>query len=377
MKNFIMLSLAAVFSVAVIAFLVNIQNKIGRIEQTVSNHSKKVDALYYFVDSELGGGLDKYVEDYLEDDQDEVSPLLDEVFRYESSGITSMAKFHPSENIFAVLSGEGSLLLFDVDSKSKIKDLRIPDKIADSFAFMYDGETILMGMNNGELYEIKIATGEYSLIENFGDKVIAILDVGKNGNVAVGLAEDNGGLVYSLTSRKVLFDYPAYIRGDFKDFSLSSAGDRFAASEVKEKIRGACLFEASSGEEIRLFYHNNYGCGPLSVDLASDNKSIAVGYAPYHVIVWNTEDGSVKWLFEQHTNWVVSLDFNDDMRYLASGAGDSTARVYCLLSGQGVGYVRFQGSSTYIYSVDISSDNKYLLAATKGLVGIYQMPNEK
>lgn len=71
---------------------------------------------------------------------------------------------------------------------------------------------------------------------------------------------------------------------------------------------------------------------------------------------------------------MVSLDFSDDGRYLASGAGDSTARVYDLQNGKEIGMVRFPGSSTYVDAVDISSDGSLLLAAVDGFVGIYEIP---
>ncbi len=90
--------------------------------------------------------------------------------------------------------------------------------------------------------------------------------------------------------------------------------------------------------------------------------------------IWNTDDGSVQWLLEGHTNWVVSLGFSDDMKYFASGGGDSTARVYSLQTGKEIGRVRFPGSSTYVESVDISSDGRYVLAAVDEFVGIYEMP---
>jgi WD40 repeat protein len=103
---------------------------------------------------------------------------------------------------------------------------------------------------------------------------------------------------------------------------------------------------------------------------------MAAGYAPYHVIVWNGREGSVQWLLEGHSNWVVSLDFSDDGKFLASGAGDSTARVYDLQTGKEIGRVRFPGSSTYVDSVDISSDGSLLLAAVDEFVGIYRMPKK-
>ena len=77
------------------------------------------------------------------------------------------------------------------------------------------------------------------------------------------------------------------------------------------------------------------------------------------------------WL-EGHSNWVVSLDFSDDMRYLASGSGDSSARVYDLRTGEELGRARFPGA--YVDSVDISADGSLLLAAVEDLVRIYRMP---
>ncbi len=179
-----------------------------------------------------------------------------------------------------------------------------------------------------------------------------------------------------MNSQKILSEYPAFFRDDYQGIAISPTGKTVAINEVNGKKRGGCLFNASTGEEIKLCYHQNYKSGPLSADVAPDDKTMANGYAPYHVIVWNTDDGSVKWLFEGHSNWTVSLDFSDDMKYLASGAGDSSARVYNLQTGKEIGRVRFPGSSTYVETVDISADGKYLLAAVSKIIGVYQMPQE-
>jgi WD40 repeat protein len=90
--------------------------------------------------------------------------------------------------------------------------------------------------------------------------------------------------------------------------------------------------------------------------------------------VWNGAEGTIKWLFDGHTNGVTALAFSKDSKCLASGAGDSSARVYGLSAGKEVGRVRFPGPSTYVNSVDICADGSLLLAAIDGYAGIYKMP---
>ena len=57
---------------------------------------------------------------------------------------------------------------------------------------------------------------------------------------------------------------------------------------------------------------------------------LAVGYAPYDIILWNAQTGSRQKLLKGHSNWVVSLAFSADGKRLISGAGDSTARLWDL-----------------------------------------------
>lgn len=303
---------------------------------------------------------------------------------FKNAQYMSKAKFHPQKFSFAVLVGDGTVHLIDGQTRKNELILRVPDEMINAFSFLYNGDSMVLGTKSGKLYQADLKTGERAFLKEFGKREIARLDAGRNDNIAVGLGgsiedskEGSSGFVYSLKAQRILSEYSAFFRDDFQGIAISHSGDVVAIQEVNGKPRGSCLFNASDGSEIKLCYHQKYGAGPLSVDVGPDDKTMATGYAPYHVIVWNTEDGSVKWLFEGHSNWVVSLDFSDNGRYLASGAGDSTARVYDLEDGQEIGLVRFPGISTYVKSVDISSDGSLLLTAIDGFVGIYEMPQKK
>jgi len=377
LSNILLVILALLILIA-LGVLKNISSKVDSIGEKVYDQGQKISALYDFVDAEIG------LEKATEKKRQEENLALKTVNEFENSQYMSKAKFHPQKNIFAVLVGDGTIHLMDAQTREKKLTLRVPDEIINAFAFLYDGNSMVLGTKSGKLYQANLHTAAIVFLKEFGNREIARLDAGRNGNIAVGLGgsvkdskKGNSGFIYNLETKEILSEHPAFFRDDFQGIAISHSGDVVAINEVNGKARGACLFNASDGSEIKLCYHQNYGCGPISVDVGSDSKTMAAGYAPYHVIVWNTDDSSVKWLFEGHSNWVVSLDFSDDGQYLASGAGDSTARVYDLKNGKEIGLVRFPDSSSYVDAVDISSDGSLLLAAVRGFVGIYEMPEKK
>lgn len=372
-------------TVFLLGLLKNLNSKVDSIGQQLSKQGEKISILYDVVNIELELESKKgYIEEKKKEKELDQKLALNVVNEFQNAQYMSKAKFHPQKSLFAVLVGDGTVHLIDAQTREKKLMFRVPDEIINAFSFLYNGDGLVLGTNSGKLYQADLKTGESVFLKEFGKREIARLDAGRNGNIAVGLGgsvenskKGSSGFVYSLKTQRILSEYSAFFRDDFQGIAISPSGDVVAIDEVHGKARGACLFNASDGSEIKLCYHQQYGSGPLSVDVGPDDKTMAAGYAPYHVIAWNTEDGSVKWLFDGHSNWVVSLDFSKDGKYLASGAGDSFARVYNLQTGKEVGRVRFPGSSTYVKSVAISSDGRLLLAAVDSFVGIYKMPEEK
>jgi WD40 repeat protein len=379
--GYLLLTIILVLVLVVLGALKKIESKVDTISREVQSQGQKISLFYDIANAEMDMDSKKgYLEAKKKELQLDKELALKEVYTVKDPQIQPKARFHPQKNIFAAVLGDGTVKLYDIAAKSEVKTLRIPDEPIVCFAFLYDGSRMVVGTKSGKLCLADINTGASTFVEKTGDREIVRLDAGKNDYVAVGLAggfeegkTNHLAFVYDLNMKKILSEYAA-TDCVYQGIALSPEGKTIAIDEVHGKPRGACLFDAATGKEIKLCYHEKYGSGPLSVDVAADNKTMACGYAPYHVIVWNTDDGSVKWLFEGHTNWVTSLDFSDDMKYLASGAGDSTARVYNLQTGKEAGRVRFPGSSTYVNAVDISADGKYLLAVTDTLASVYEMP---
>jgi WD40 repeat protein len=369
---------------ATFASVKELGKKIDKMSTDIKSQGEKISVLYDVVNVEMDLESKKgYLEEKKREKQLDQKLALPVVQEFKNPQYSYKAKFHPQKNTFAVVVGDGTLKFFDAMTAQEIKSLRVPDEVINCFAYLYDGKRMVLGTKSGKIYLADLETGQATLVDTIGNRAIARLDAGRNGNVAIGLGGDfevsktgSSGFVYDLNAKKVLSKYEAFFREDFQGIAISPAGDVVVIDEVNGKERGSCLFDATTGDLIKLCYHSKYGSGPLSVDIAPDGNTMAVGYAPYHVIVWNGREGTVQWLLEGHSNWVVSLDFSDDGKFLASGAGDSTARVYDLQTGKEIGRVRFSGSSTYVDSVDISSDGSLLLAAVDEFVGIYRMPKK-
>jgi WD40 repeat protein len=76
---------------------------------------------------------------------------------------------------------------------------------------------------------------------------------------------------------------------------------------------------------------------PLSVALSPDGRLLATGHAPHDITLWDWKEKRLLKKLEAHSNWVVALAFSPDGRLLVSGAGDSTARVWEVATGKGLG----------------------------------------
>jgi WD40 repeat protein len=57
----------------------------------------------------------------------------------------------------------------------------------------------------------------------------------------------------------------------------------------------------------------------LAADLSPDERMVAVGGASRLVKVFSTENGSLLYSLDKHTDWITALSFSPDGRYLISG----------------------------------------------------------
>ena len=202
----------------------------------------------------------------------------------------------------------------------------------------------------------EVAKGSYvTVCTNVGRKVDRVTWLGKDRVVWGGMVkywEDGGkpvdhdkpaGAVLDRATGQVLWTFRGFVRDDFFTLAGAQDGSRLVVQEIPGQPRGAFLLDGATGEVRHTCYDKEHGSGPLSVAISPDGKRLAVGYAPYDIILWNARTGERQKLLKGHSNWVVSLAFSADGKRLISGAGDSTARIWDVESGKEIGRIRFQG----------------------------------
>ncbi|MCX6376157.1 MAG: hypothetical protein NTU88_09045 [Armatimonadetes bacterium] len=307
---------------------------------------------------------------------------LRDVCGLSDQNLTGIAEFSPSEAAFAVMTRDGAVRIVD-PAGGLVRTLKQKNEQISALAYSPDGRRLMTGMRSGKVVVWDVHTGASEVVfEKPGVEAARVAWLGNTGRGVLGVSVDHeklkekpSGFVFSPSSGKVIRTFSSFVRDDFQTLAASPDGRRIAVLEIPGKPRGVFLLDAEHGEATAVLVHAGHMSGPLSVAIGPDNNTVAVGYAPWDVILWDARRESVLSILKGHENWVVSLAFSPDGKMLVSGAGDSTARVWSIPAGKEIGRIQFPGPSTYVHSVGFSHDGNLVLAAAEnGQVVIAKAP---
>lgn len=285
----------------------------------------------------------------------------------------------PAAPHFAVITTDGAIRIYDTAGQV-VRRLKRQGQIVRSISYSPDGKLLLAGTKTGEILVWDLAAEKSTLIPKVADESIErvawlagterivwgrYVRYYGEGETKVNRDKVSGGVLDRATGH-TLWTYKADVQYDYQSLSASPDGKKLAVREILDKPRGAYVLDDSTGSILATLFDSQHESGPLSVCIGPDNRTVAVGYAPYDVILWDADKEAFLKLLKGHSNWVVSLAFSPDGRLLISGAGDSTARVWSVESGKEIGRLRFPGESTYVWSVGFSRDGKTVFALAEG-----------
>lgn len=297
---------------------------------------------------------------------------LERIREVDDAKLSSLGCVNPVAAEFSVLTRDGGLRLYDGLGRM-VKELRQAGQSLTAVAFSPNGCELLAGTESGALLIWDLTRGNcVTVCTNLGRKVDRVTWLG-NDRLAWGSYQVPGAVLARDTG-KVLWQFRSYVRNDFFLLAGARDGSRLAVAEIPDLPRAGFLLDATTGEVVQTCYDKEHDSGPLSVELSPDGRTLAVGYAPYDIILWDAQSGQQRMLLKGHENWVVSLAFSADGKRLISGAGDSTARVWDLESSKEVGRIRFPGPSIYVNSVGLSPRGDIAFAAAKGMLVVAKVP---
>jgi len=360
--------------------LKQIRAELQAMRQQIEEQGKMLRTLYEFADSEM------HFEDKKRTQEEDKKLLLTTVCEITDSNLTSLGAPNPSAPEFAVITGDGRVRVYEAHGRI-VHSLKTPEHIITALSYSPDGKLLLTGTKAGALLVWEVASEKCTVVaKDLGSPIARVAWLSGKEKVAWGASvsyygdgskpinrDKTSGAVIERTSGKVCWTFQSFIRDDFQTLCSSPNGNRLVVLEIPDKPRGAFVLDGATGAALLTLFHAQHGSGPLSV-AASSSGTVAVGYAPRDVILWDAQTGGLLKILEGHGNWVVSLCFSRDGRFLVSGAGDSTARVWALDSGREIGRLCFPGPSTYIDSVGFSSDGEAVFALTDGQLVVAKAP---
>ncbi|MEA1986063.1 MAG: caspase family protein [Candidatus Marinimicrobia bacterium] len=101
--------------------------------------------------------------------------------------------------------------------------------------------------------------------------------------------------------------------------------------------------------------HSNY---VRSVSFSPDGKYLASGGGDFTIKIFSTKDWKVIKTLSNGSSTVNSISFSPDGKYLASGGRDNTVKIYSTKTWKQIQILK--DFSTWIYSISFSPDGKYL-----------------
>ena len=100
----------------------------------------------------------------------------------------------------------------------------------------------------------------------------------------------------------------------------------------------------------------------FSVNFSPDGKYIVSGSDDDTVKLWEVESGKEIRTFTSHTDNVSSVSFSPDGKYIASGSWYGTIKLWEVESGKEIR--TFSGHTSYVTSVSFSPDGKYIASGS-------------
>lgn len=229
------------------------------------------------------------------------------------------------------------------------------DEPIQSFQIMPDGQSVLVGLANGDIYQWALDDTDVTEFEDAHSDQVNAIAISADGEIAISVSNDDLAFVWDLETREVI-----EVLQEHTDNVLSVAIN----DDGTQALTGGqddifVLWDLSDYSPIyRIQGHDSgisdvaFGPKPTQITTASWDNSIRI---------WNTYTRKVLREFEGHTGGINRIDLTEDGWFIVSGSFDTDIRLWETHSFIEVGFV--EGDGTELQYLVYSPDGEFVATA--------------
>jgi eukaryotic-like serine/threonine-protein kinase len=278
-------------------------------------------------------------------------------------------EFHPSGAVFASGGSNGTIQIWDANSKTQLASLnghngviydltydhdgsRLASASADGTVRLWDGisgqSVAVLSGHTGDVRRV-VFSPDGSLLASTGqDKTVRLWDVAGGTQLAVFEASNERvlGAVFSLDGTTLITGWDSNTlaiwniaslnqrtrlighTGEIRAIAFSPRKNIIASSSSDNTVR---VWNVETGETLLVLSHQRE---VFNVAFSPDGAFLASGSADNQIYLWNVETGVLVSRLEGHFGWVFDMSFHPNGSLLVSAGGDGMLRLWHLFQSE-------------------------------------------
>ncbi|MCV0397615.1 MAG: WD40 repeat domain-containing protein [Rhizobiaceae bacterium] len=257
-----------------------------------------------------------------------------------------------------------SIKLWDLETRSLIRDVGRHKDMARAAIFLPDGNTALTAGDDGEVVLRRLADAAPLHVFSASDHGAARdLAIDQNGTVAVSAHESGRAIVWDLVERTARHVLPAH-GWPASGVAVSPDGSHALTGSIDGEMK---LWDLETGQMLRV--GKAHGRGIYGAVFTPDGKHAITGSGDRTIKVWDLASGQELRLMVGHSGTVYALDLSEDGTSLATASLDGTARLWNLETGQET--AQFIGHDGPVYAVRFGPDGTLITAGSDRAIRVW------